>query len=153
MMAKIKVCEDFTEALGGRYINQGDFSGELFRESILIPKYNESIEKNEKLIIDLDGCYGHPMSFLEESFGGLVRQTQNTNITDVLEIISNEKPALKKVIWTIIDIASFGLLKQENKLKEDEFFGFDKSVLLKDCIIENNPLKISDCNISIIKRR
>ena len=60
----IRIATDFTETPGARYRNEGDFSGEEFRESILEPKFLEAKNKGEQLTIDLDGGYGYPTSFL-----------------------------------------------------------------------------------------
>lgn len=70
----INIAKDYTETPGGRYIDEGLYSGEDFRNQLLEPKFIESIMKNERLIINLDGCYGFSTGFLEEAFGGFVRK-------------------------------------------------------------------------------
>lgn len=65
---------DFTKIPVGRYKKFGDFSGEWFRDDILIQKLEEIKKNNQTLIIDLDGTRGYNISFLEEVFGGLVRK-------------------------------------------------------------------------------
>lgn len=102
----IKLATDFSETPGGRFISEGDYSGELFRETILLPKYYEAIENSKNLIVDLDGCYGVATSFLEESFGGLVRKVKNRNILKILEIISKDRPNLEEKIKTYIKEAN-----------------------------------------------
>lgn len=97
-MIIIKVARDFTDTPGGRYIKEGEFSGELFRKKILLPRYNEALQKKEKLLIDLDGCYGYATSFLEEAFGGLARELNDKNILNVLEFISRDEPSLTSKI-------------------------------------------------------
>jgi len=70
-MIKINIAKDFTDSPGGRLISQGPDSGELFRQNFLEKHFNET---NDEIIeIDLDGVFGYPPSFLEETFGGLVR--------------------------------------------------------------------------------
>ena len=104
---KINICKEYTDTPGGRYKEQGDFSGEDFRETMLKPKYLESIEKNEKLQIDLDGGYGYGSSFLEEAFGGLIRNL-NDNYKQALEIIqikSDDEPKLIEDIKRYIEEA------------------------------------------------
>lgn len=93
-MVKINICEDFSKSLGGRYEKEGTFSGEQFRKEILIPKYQEAISHNEKLFIDLDGCYGFPTSFLEESFGGLARELQDDSIDKNMEFKCEDEPSI-----------------------------------------------------------
>lgn len=92
----INICKEYTDTPGGRYISQGDFSGEDFKNKLLKPRYLEAIEKEETLIIDLDGGYGYGSSFLEEAFGGLIRDL-NKNYKQAIEVIilkSNDEPAL-----------------------------------------------------------
>lgn len=90
----IYVCTDFSETPGARYRSEGNFSGEEFRESLLVPKFLEAIQAGEKLTINLDGGYGYPTSFLEEAFGGLARAYGAQVVLDTLEFISLDEPAL-----------------------------------------------------------
>lgn len=54
----------------GRYNIDGPCSGECFRETKLIPY----LDKYENIIIDISGTQlGYPSSWLEECFGGLIR--------------------------------------------------------------------------------
>ena len=98
----IKVSTDFSKVPGSRYTSEGDFSGEEFRDTVLIPKYLEAEEKDEKIIIDLDGCYGFATSFLEETFGGLVRKLERKNLMDRIEIIANDDTSLKELIYDYV---------------------------------------------------
>ena len=43
---KIIICKDFTDAPGPRFKHQGQYSGEAFREDILILKFKEALDKN-----------------------------------------------------------------------------------------------------------
>lgn len=70
----ITIAKDFSLTPGPRFINEGDFSGEFFRNSILEPKFLEAVKEKKKVIVNLDGTLGYGPSFLEESFGGLVRK-------------------------------------------------------------------------------
>jgi len=69
-MRMISVSRDFTPYPGGRYRRHGKGSGQEFREEILIPL----MKSQENAEIDLDGASGYPPSFLDEAFGGLVRE-------------------------------------------------------------------------------
>lgn len=97
-MIKIKISSDFSETPGGRYISEGQDSGEKFRNEILRPKYDEAKNKDEKLYIDLDDCYGYATSFLEEAFGGLARELNNKGILDIMEFKSDDEPGLVDMI-------------------------------------------------------
>ena len=67
-----------------------------FRNKLLKPKYLEAVEKNEKLKIDLDGGYGYGSSFLEEAFGGLIRDLDEDykQALEIIQIKSNDEPSL-----------------------------------------------------------
>lgn len=94
-MITIKIATDFSDSPGGRYIEEGEHSGELFREKILIKKYEEAEQKDDILRIDFDGTYGFGTSFLEESFGGLVRVHKKRNVLKRIEIISTEDETIE----------------------------------------------------------
>lgn len=89
---KIKIATDFSKTPGARYESEGDYPGIDFRENILYPKLLEAIKKKEKLVIDLDGTAGLGTSFLEESFGGLIRvnKLEFSIINEFIEFISIE---------------------------------------------------------------
>ena len=90
----INICKDFSETPGARYRNEGDFSGEQFREELLEPKFLEAKNNGEKIIINLDGGYGYTPSFLEVAFGGLSRKYGSDYVLPVLEFESNDEPSL-----------------------------------------------------------
>ena len=101
---RIQALKDFSDIPGARYIKNGDYSAELFRETILIPKLMEAIDKNEILEVNLDGTCGCCDSFLEETFGGLVRRG-TIGILDILKylvITSKENRYYSKRSYTFI---------------------------------------------------
>lgn len=69
----ISLKTDFTKAPGGRYRKQGPHSGEQFREEILKP----ALEQAETVVVDLNGVYGLPASFLDEAIGFLAHFVQS----------------------------------------------------------------------------
>ncbi len=93
---KIKIATDFTTAPGPRYTSEGPFSGEEFRTKILYPALRSAIEAKDKLIVDLDGTSGYGTSFLEEIFGGLIRENgvSLAALRNTLSVVSNEEPDL-----------------------------------------------------------
>ncbi|MBQ6979659.1 MAG: STAS-like domain-containing protein [Clostridia bacterium] len=101
----INIAKDFSETPGPRYQKDGEFSGEEFREKVLVPKYNEAVEKKVKLEINLDGGYGYPPSFLEEAFGGLVRKFGKEEVVKTLEFVSLEEPYLLETIQKYMEKA------------------------------------------------
>ncbi len=95
---KIVIAKDFSDTPGGRKISEGEFSGELFRQQLLLPKYEEAVKKNDKLEIDFDGAFGYPPSFLDEAFGGLVKILNKKNILENIVIISNDDLTIERRI-------------------------------------------------------
>lgn len=65
----IRLANEFTSRPGGRYRGDGDFSGEEFRDAILIP----ALQTGKIVYVVLDGAEGYSGAFLEEAFGGLIR--------------------------------------------------------------------------------
>ena len=94
---KLNIARDFSRCPGARYKTEGDFSGEEFRNQLLLPKLKDAIDTHCHLIVDLDGSAGYSTSFLEEAFGGLIRHDSISYdvITNTIEIISNEDPSYK----------------------------------------------------------
>jgi len=66
----INVARDFSKYPAGRYNEDGPASGQAFREKFLIPVLSD----RGSLTIELDGTRGYGSSFLEEAFGGAVRE-------------------------------------------------------------------------------
>lgn len=92
-MIKINIAQDYSKVPGGRFIKDGLYSGEDFREKILCPKFYEAEKEHTTLQIDLDGGYGYGSSFLDEAFGGLARILKNPEILNI-QFISQEEPDL-----------------------------------------------------------
>lgn len=83
----------FSKTIGARFITDGPCSGQEFRENLLMPKF-ENLHKGKKLLIDFDGTYGYPPSFIEEAFGGLARIFEPSKVLSGLEFKSDEEPSL-----------------------------------------------------------
>lgn len=65
----IDIAADFSPFAAGRYRTDGPWSGEQFREELLLP----ALSTSDRVSVKLDGTLGLGSSFLEEAFGGLVR--------------------------------------------------------------------------------
>ena len=104
-MMIIKIADDYTKTPGGRRVGEGNYTGEDFRKRFLEPKYKAAVQNGEYLTVDLDGGYGYPPSFLEESFGGLARELRDKNILKNIKIISNDEPSLIKEIEGYVESA------------------------------------------------
>lgn len=64
----IVLYKDFSPSPFGRYRTDSDVSGEVFREDCLIP----SLNKYDKITINLDKLDGIGPSFWDEAFAGLI---------------------------------------------------------------------------------
>lgn len=103
----IKIATVFTKAPGGRYKNDGDKSGEEFRDAFLLPLVLKAMKNNKKVTVDLDGVIGYGSSFLEEAFGGLERilAKQGKSAKNYLELVSSRRPYLISRIESYMDTA------------------------------------------------
>lgn len=79
---EINLRKDFNPSPAGRYITDGKFSGERFRNEFLVP----NLKKYNKVIINLDGLDGIGPSFWDEAFAGLIIK-ENYSIEQILEKI------------------------------------------------------------------
>jgi hypothetical protein len=93
---KINISKDFSPTPGPRYINEGNYSGELFRREILFNRVSEALENDIPFEVNLDGTAGYGTSFLEESFGGLIRihKLSYEKIIQNMILISDEEEYL-----------------------------------------------------------
>jgi len=92
------IAEAFSISPGSRYPEEGDYSGQEFRERILSPLFNQAVKEKVKLIVDLDGTLGYGTSFLEEVFGGLARKESIDIVLQTLRIKYDEEDYLKEDI-------------------------------------------------------
>ena len=67
---KINLGKQFGRYPAGRYLADGPYNGQKFREQFLIPALKGT---DNEIEIDLREARGLKSSFLEEAFGGLVR--------------------------------------------------------------------------------
>lgn len=103
MMTKtISIAKDFSRYPGGRFIKQGPWSGELFREQVLMPAINSG---NKPVVIELDGTLGYGSSFLEEAFGGLVRLkgVSAKTVLSTFEFITGDPSLIEEIISYVKD--------------------------------------------------
>jgi hypothetical protein len=96
----LNIAKDYTRCPGARYESEGDYSGERFRKELLAPKLREAIDSGVKLEVILDGSAGYSTSFIEESFGGLIRTDHYTlqEVKDNIIIVSDEDPSYSEDI-------------------------------------------------------
>lgn len=85
----IDIRRDFSRWPGGRTPLDGSFSGEKFRKKHLI----RPLKKGKTVRVIFDDEYGYGSSFLEEAFGGLIRNHgfEASAVLDKLIIEANDK--------------------------------------------------------------
>ena len=95
-LIKLSIANNYSKTPGPRNKKEGDFSGEDFRENLLLPTFRTAISERKKLEINLDGTAGYGTSFLEEAFGGIVRSGffDSETLLDNIIIISTEEEYL-----------------------------------------------------------
>ena len=82
---RINVAKQFTRLPGLRYERLGKFSGEEFRKKFL----KQPLSEGKTVIVELDGVRGYGSSFLEEAFGGAVREL-GLDVNDALQRLKVE---------------------------------------------------------------
>lgn len=101
---RIKIADAFSETPFGRYYEDGDDSGQRFREEFLLPR----LRKGQSIVLDIDDVAGLPSSFWEEALGGAVRAGISAQeMRRLLSIVATQSD-LKTYIrigWTHIDNA------------------------------------------------
>lgn len=106
-MKIVKVSERFPYP-GPRFKRLGPQSGEEFKAfmlKIFKDTYGDDFTKNNNIIlmIDLDGTPGYGSSFLEEGFGGLIREGVPYKLLNSLKIKTDEEPELADEIKEYIN--------------------------------------------------
>lgn len=89
------VAKEFSPTPGFRTKEEGPFPAVDFRDKLLYPRLKDAIENNDSLIVDLDGAAGYGTSFLEEAFGGLIRECKLSyeDIMAHLQLKSEDDPS------------------------------------------------------------
>lgn len=70
MNRTINIASQFSRSPAGRFVEDGPYSGETFREKYLVP----ALSDGGSVILEMDGTRGYGSSFLDEAFGGLRRR-------------------------------------------------------------------------------
>ena len=102
MTTVLNIAKQFSRSPAGRYLTDGPFSGQAFRENLLLP----ALREYETVEVQLDGALGFGSSFLEEAFGGLVREAglKAEALHEKLRISSKLK-TYEQRIWRYVDDA------------------------------------------------
>ncbi|MDR0503487.1 MAG: STAS-like domain-containing protein [Treponema sp.] len=81
---KLTICEKNKgyEYQGPRFKKLGPYSGEEFREEHLAP-WLAKLGEQEESVIDFNGTKVYSPSFLEESFGGVIRESETVEKAEI----------------------------------------------------------------------
>jgi hypothetical protein len=102
IIEKISIARDFSATLGARYKTDGKWSGEEFLDSLLREKFEKAVQGDGLLLIDLDGVFGYPSSFVSGSFGKLSVDKSAEVVLRHLQFKSDDSPIrLEQVIAEI----------------------------------------------------
>ena len=98
----ISIATDYSETPAGRYVDDGPYSGARFRDEFLFP----ALQEFDIVEVDLDGTLGYGSSFLEEAFGGLIRERKMdlSSLKEKLKIKSSRRLYFDRV-WQYLEDA------------------------------------------------
>lgn len=87
----ISISQKFSDVPAGRFLSDGNWTGQKFREELLVPALKEA-SKTNPVIVNINDVEGYGSSFLEEAFGGLIREEGYTKeqLDEILQIETNE---------------------------------------------------------------
>ncbi len=89
----INIAKDFSRYPAGRFFEDGPYSGQKFREEILKP----ALEANKDITLELDGTRGYGSSFLEEAFGGLVRECIEREKVLAIKLVTSDESLIEEI--------------------------------------------------------
>ena len=97
---QLSIAKDFSRFPAGRFETDGPYSGERFRK-LLVDKLRQG-----HVTVLLDGTVGYGSSFLEEAFGGLVREEgfQADDLKKRLTIKATDASLVREA-WSYVDQA------------------------------------------------
>lgn len=100
----LSIAKDFSEFPAGRIPDDGPNSGQRFRDDYLAPALKDAIKNSDIVEVNLDGTMGYGSSFLDEAFGGLVRE-HGLNKDDIFRClnISDNRVIYKKLALRYIE--------------------------------------------------
>jgi len=86
------IANEFSDTAGARDYEDGEFSGQEFYDRLLKDRFEKAKKGNYKLLIDIDGLWGWPSSFVSGSFG-LLSQTFGADLVlKHIEFKSDKNP-------------------------------------------------------------
>lgn len=100
-MQIVNVARDFSRFPSGRFTKHGSTSGEGFRSKFLVGL----IKAGKQVTVQMDGAIGYSSSFLEEAFGGTVRELHISaaQLKALLHIESSDQALIDEIYGYIDD--------------------------------------------------
>ena len=98
---QLSIAKDFSRFPAGRYDSDGPHSGQRFRRVL-----SNALRTSGSVMVLLDGTMGYGSSFLEECFGGLVREEKfsASELHERLSLSASDQSLIDEV-WSYIDRA------------------------------------------------
>ncbi len=100
-MLIIDVAKEFSAKPFGRYEADSDRSAEAFRKKFLIP----ALQAGKPFVVDLSGSNRYSSSFLEEAFGGLIREGIAKDKLSLMTVKHDLLPSIVEEVQIYIDRA------------------------------------------------
>lgn len=93
------IAKEFGDTAGARDYEDGDFSGTEFLDKFLRERFKNAVEGKYILLIDIDGFWGWPSSFVSGAFGALSKEFGKDLVLSHLNFKSdNNKMKIEKVL-------------------------------------------------------
>lgn len=89
------VAKMFSRFPGGRRRANGDFSGEEFREDVVLPL----LQKYKRVTFDLTGSAGYSSGFLDEAFGELGSIMPLDEVSRRVKLVAVDDPDAVEIAW------------------------------------------------------
>lgn len=98
MTRVVNVARDFSPLPMGRSATHSPFSGERFRDELLVPALNIG-----DTVVDLTGTRGRSASFLDEAFARLLDCGFSLRSLEMnLEVHAEDDPQVAEFVWRLI---------------------------------------------------
>lgn len=105
----IDLAREFSKYPFGRYLQDGDDSAERFRDGFLIP----ALERYDHVTVDLGGTNFYGSSFLEETFGGLLRSGfKKDDLDKQLTVLHDKLPSIVEEVNAYIEAQNKRTMQQ-----------------------------------------
>jgi hypothetical protein len=86
------IAVEFKDNPGARDREDGPNSGQEFLEDVFLARFNKAVDENYIVLIDLDGVWGYPSSFVSGSFGKLSMERGSEILLKHLQFKSDKNP-------------------------------------------------------------